>query len=329
MKVSVIIPTLNDEENLEKCLDFLSKQNFDKNSWEIIVIDGGSTDKTLKVAQKGKVKILEDKIGSPEVAKGLGIVQAKGEYILIMDADDFLIDKNYVRRLLTSLEKEKNCIGAYSESYFWGKEDKILNRYFALIGGNDPLAVFLGKNDRRGFIQKNTDLYGKIIKDTDKFLIRQFDVNKVPTLGGNGFLVKKEMLEKSKFKKEIFFHSDAIYNLVFKGFDKFLVYKTEVWHASGEEFIYYFVKRYKYLNDIYMRDFRKRDYHVFDPKKDLVKLTLFCLSSMTLLYPIYFSIKGFLKKKDVAWFLHPLVCTGIFWVYSFSVIKNLFNQRKV
>lgn len=329
MKVSVIIPTLNDAENLKKCLYYLTKQNLGKNTLEVMVIDGGSTDKTIEIAKSGKTRILKDKIGSPEAAKGLGISEANGEYILVMDADDFLIDKDYIINLIESLEKEKNCIGAYSESYFWKKEDKLLNRYFALIGGNDPLAVFLGKNDRKGFIQKKEDLYGKIIKETDKFLIRQFEKEKVPTLGGNGFLIKKEVIEKSKFKKENFFHSDAIYNLVLKGLDKFLVYKNVVWHASGEEFRYYFIKRYKYLNDIYMRDFRKRDYHVFDPKKDLGRLILFCITSSTLLYPIYYAFKGFSKKHDLAWFIHPFMCYGIFWVYSFSVIRNLFNQRKI
>ncbi len=113
MKVSVIIPTLNDWENLEKCLYYLTKQNLGKNRLEVMVIDGGSTDKTIEIAKSGKTRILKDKIGSPEAAKGLGISEANGEYILVMDADDFLIDKDYIINLIESLEKEKNCIGGH------------------------------------------------------------------------------------------------------------------------------------------------------------------------------------------------------------------------
>ena len=55
-KVSIIIPTLNEEDSLIVLLNELSK--FNDNIYEIIVVDGQSTDKTIEIAKKYNCKII-------------------------------------------------------------------------------------------------------------------------------------------------------------------------------------------------------------------------------------------------------------------------------
>ncbi len=80
-EISVVIPTLNEEENLSYVLN-----NIPKCISEVIVVDGYSKDKTLEIAKKFNTKILYDKRGKGSaLIKGLNA--AKGDIVIMMDAD--------------------------------------------------------------------------------------------------------------------------------------------------------------------------------------------------------------------------------------------------
>jgi len=89
-KVSVIIPAYNEEMVIKKTIDAVIEAQYpDK---EIIVVDDGSTDKTLQVSKqfKNQVKILHKENGGKASALNYGIVYAKGEIIVIVDADTII-----------------------------------------------------------------------------------------------------------------------------------------------------------------------------------------------------------------------------------------------
>jgi glycosyltransferase involved in cell wall biosynthesis len=87
-KVSIVIPTLNEEKNIETVLmkikDFF-KQRSDY-TYEIIVVDGYSKDKTVEIAKRNGCKVLYDEFGKGS-ALIKGMRAAKGEIIVTMDAD--------------------------------------------------------------------------------------------------------------------------------------------------------------------------------------------------------------------------------------------------
>jgi glycosyltransferase involved in cell wall biosynthesis len=84
-KISVIVPTLNEEENIPNLLGSLGKQTFA--DYEIIVVDGGSTDRTVKVANRHHSKVVVEK-GMPEFpSRNVGAKIAKGEILLFTCAD--------------------------------------------------------------------------------------------------------------------------------------------------------------------------------------------------------------------------------------------------
>ncbi|MHA1737772.1 MAG: glycosyltransferase [Candidatus Heimdallarchaeota archaeon] len=88
--VSIIVPTYNEERNIVKCLDSLKKLNYP--NYEIIISDGGSTDKTIEIAQSKIDKVVIDYNVPPGwIGKNwgcyLGYKEAKGEYLLFVDAD--------------------------------------------------------------------------------------------------------------------------------------------------------------------------------------------------------------------------------------------------
>ncbi len=87
--LSIIIPTLNEEKYLPLLLASIKKQSF--SDYEIIVSDGGSTDKTKEIAIASNCKFIEDKIHHhPSWQRNVGATQAVGDILIFFDADTVL-----------------------------------------------------------------------------------------------------------------------------------------------------------------------------------------------------------------------------------------------
>ncbi len=101
IKVSVIIPVYNVAKYLAKCLDSVIGQSLKE--IEIICINDGSTDNSLKILEEYKknderITIINQKNQGVSVARNNGLKNAKGEYIYMLDSDDFL-DVNALKRM--------------------------------------------------------------------------------------------------------------------------------------------------------------------------------------------------------------------------------------
>ena len=105
MKISVILPTINEEKGIGPTLDAIDKKAFKKQNWEleILIVDGNSTDKTQEIArQKGAKVIVEQRKGYGRAYK-TGMPQATGDIIVTGDADatyPFDHIHTYVKKLI-------------------------------------------------------------------------------------------------------------------------------------------------------------------------------------------------------------------------------------
>ena len=85
--ISIIIPTFNEGKRLPSCLDSILHLNYLHENFEVIVIDNGSTDGTLEVAEKSGVLVLVDKNKNVSGLRNLGARKAKGDILAFVDAD--------------------------------------------------------------------------------------------------------------------------------------------------------------------------------------------------------------------------------------------------
>jgi hypothetical protein len=105
VKISVILPTINEEQGIGPTLDAINKKEFENNNWEleIIIVDGNSKDRTQEIArEKGAKVIIESRRGYGRAYK-TGMPQATGDIIVTGDADatyPFDHIHNYVQQLL-------------------------------------------------------------------------------------------------------------------------------------------------------------------------------------------------------------------------------------
>ena len=97
-KISIIIPSYNEEKNIFRCLDSVMNQTF--SDFEVLCVDDGSNDKTFDIIKKYSEKdsrIIPMKNPNKGVssARNFGIENAKGDYIGFVDSDDFIQPQMY------------------------------------------------------------------------------------------------------------------------------------------------------------------------------------------------------------------------------------------
>jgi rSAM/selenodomain-associated transferase 2 len=108
MQISVVVPTLNEENSLAATLAALKSL---KNISEIIVVDGGSSDKTLEIARKFDAKIIETKRGRGWQLS-VGAKAASGDVFWFLHADT-LPPANADKQILIALKDEKTVGGNF------------------------------------------------------------------------------------------------------------------------------------------------------------------------------------------------------------------------
>jgi len=109
--VSIIICTYNRKKLLEECLNSIFAVDYPKSLYEVIIVDGGSTDGTEELCEKfrGIRFIVENKHGLA-YARNKGAEMAKG-FIVAYTDDDCIVDKSWLKNLVLGFQFSKNVIG--------------------------------------------------------------------------------------------------------------------------------------------------------------------------------------------------------------------------
>lgn len=123
-KISVIIPVFNAVHTLEKCVHSVLKQTYD--NIEIILVNDGSTDESLKLIQKlrtkdNRIQYVSIDNSGVSCARNIGIDMARGEYLVFADADDYM-DETMLLKLYEAIRRIQADVAVCT--YTVGTEEK-------------------------------------------------------------------------------------------------------------------------------------------------------------------------------------------------------------
>ena len=138
---TIVIRTKNEEETIGDCLDALVNQH-DNNTFEILVIDSGSTDGTLYISKSFPVRVIEINNFSFGGALNLGARTSNNPYIINLSAHCTPVNRNWYRNYVDFMKQNPNFIAAFgrhipirgknpfeeveTEEYFWENNSKII-----------------------------------------------------------------------------------------------------------------------------------------------------------------------------------------------------------
>jgi len=131
--VSVIIPVYNAASFIHPCLESVFAQSYP--NVEVLVVDDGSSDESVKIVRGFEVQLLEQSNRGACAARNLGIRKASGEYIQFLDADD-LLSPEKIQVQVDRLLKQRNAVAngrwgrfysedPWSESIQWGPDPSL------------------------------------------------------------------------------------------------------------------------------------------------------------------------------------------------------------
>ena len=118
IKITAIIPTLNEEKNILQVIDNLHFAD------EILIIDSYSTDKTVELAKQKKIKLIQRKFDDFSSQKNYAIKQASNDWIIILDADERMPQK-LINEILSKIKTDNKKFSGFwipRKNYFLGKK---------------------------------------------------------------------------------------------------------------------------------------------------------------------------------------------------------------
>ena len=110
MKLSIIIPVYNTEKYIERCLRSCLQQNLNSNEYEIIVVNDGTKDNSMKIvndiiSEVNNVNVLTQENKGLSAARNFGIKNAVGKYVWCVDSDDW-IETNCLKGIVQQMEDD-------------------------------------------------------------------------------------------------------------------------------------------------------------------------------------------------------------------------------
>lgn len=137
--LSIIIPTLNEEDYLPRLLECLRKQREGGGDFEIVVSDAGSEDRTRKIAKAFGCKVVEG--GLPAKGKNQGAKETKGNLLLFLDAD-VVLPEDFLKKAMEEFRKRDLAIATFS---LIPLSEKMWFQFLFNFFYNYPLKIFEDK----------------------------------------------------------------------------------------------------------------------------------------------------------------------------------------
>ena len=310
--VSFIIPTLNEERCIARCLDSVLRQRTEGLDVEILVADAQSTDRTREIVNHYAAKpgVSLTRVDNPdriaEFGKARALEKAQGAYIVLLDADNEIAQDDWLSKLLEAFRVFPD-IAAVESHYLPVPGETALNHYLtSCLHISDPLAHGIASRPRQ--LESAT-------RDGSTF--RRFSLPAGYPTGANGFIYRRDRIE-SFVGAHTFEEAHVIVQLALSGDATFaMVDGYGVRHDYADSFSKFLRKRRKIALKHTTRTAERTTWVAHTGWRRFIMPLAYASG----IVPLITSLFAAARDKDPYWLLHGPVCFVTAWVYAYSAIS--------
>lgn len=322
---SIIMPTYNSEDTIEKALKSIREQDLSEETIEILVIDGGSTDRTLDIARKYGAVILENPKKFPEYAKRIGFAAANGRWIVMEDSDEVLTHKSQLRKRKDFFESNPQVHCLILDKYIPGENCGIACSYINWFG--DPFSyVVYGLSDSRVRSNKKN-----LVETTETGNIYYYDNDDIIPIGDGGTTTIDIQKAKELFGQEYYtqeFATSIFYNMVSKTGYVGCISEDNIIHYSVAGLRSY-LKKLRFRINTNLNEVEQSGYSVRAGKSDRLnkRKLVFILYVTTLILPLADSIRMAVQYKRPSLLLHFFYTYYVVVMIGTEIIRKIFGIK--
>ena len=318
--VSVLIPILNEESNLADCLGSLVAQDYPKTSFEILIADGGSTDRSLEIVREFDSKLPitvvdNSKRKEAEWGKALAFEAASGKYVQCMDADMKPSSPTFFSRLVEIMESDDNLAGVVAR-YFPSPELSRWSRFLSYDEfQRDPLFQVLTPSMDEFIAERHS-----------QFDVCIFPTPRVPPMGGTTML-RREDIDLRRWGGR-WSEIDGIAYLVKRGHKRFGYVRDVGWiHEHCLSLKHLLQKRRRNILGIshgFLRSNMERDFIWLDTTDagEVIRVGIFVLQANLLLPELVRGFRDSIRHRSWEQILRPIASIAIADVLTWDFIRS-------
>lgn len=326
--VSVVIATYNSEKTLGKVLKALRQQSYPQDKLEILIVDGGSKDSTLEIAQEYDCIVVDNPKTEPVHAKLLGTNYASGRYLMTLDHDEVLENRDSILIRVNALQSHPDCKVAFVSGYQRPQDYPLLNQYLSEFG--DPFSLYMyGFSKDCGFYEKALKKRCEMIEETSQYACLSFRPENTSVIVE--LCCMATIIDLEYFKYEIGIHEDsnklvhAFYQMLKNRNYEVIISKNDpLVHYSVDSLRAYFPKlKWRICNNIHFSEKGEKGYSGREEVQQISKIKKYGFMPYAILFPISLlhSIYLAVTRRNQVYLMHCL--------FSFYVAVEILAQYAI
>lgn len=314
-KVSFGFAVLNEERNLPRCLGSIRNQDYPKDKIEIVLADGGSTDRTVEIGREFGCKVIDNPHRLAEPGAVLAHQVATGDIRVFFAADNALPRIDWVRQMVAPFLADPEVWGSYTH-IVEDPRDNSFNRYYSHLHV-EPFTWFVYGAACNPLLFEG---YYGVDSRWDRYVAYRFTPMTHPLLAlAQGFCVRASFQRKKEYEEDDIL---PVIQMIEEG--KRLAYVPEagVYHYHLRGFVQ-FLKKYQWRirNSLQQCNvgFDRRGVYLSRGRK--LRKYLWVPYGLSLVLPLLHSVAWFLRDGLRCWFWHLPASAGLAGLIAYELVR--------
>jgi glycosyltransferase involved in cell wall biosynthesis len=304
--ISVVMPALNSENTIEKALSSVRMQTINQDEIEILVIDGGSIDRTREIAEEYDARIIENPEVVPEAAKRKGLEVAKGKYLLWLDTDEELLFKDQLEKRINLFQRDQRIKTILLDGYVTPYGYSWLAEYINCYG--DAFSFFIYNLDASWMVNSLED---NKIKEYEEGNLYHFDNLDIIPIGDGGSTMFDMDYVRENFPSGYYSQSFAVtifQSIVMRSGYLGIVPGDKIKHYATTTFQTFLQKlRFRAITNIHNLPGFGFSERAKNNKKINTKKLLYILYCIFIPWPLYDALRMMYKRKNINMIGHIII----------------------